>query len=79
MNALTTPQNGQIAHLTAFDIMMNPEIMDRFERIASVMASSKFRSAETSSGQYWRLFSHHYAISTVADGPFCRSSKNSSN
>lgn len=42
MNALTTPQNGQIAHLTAFDIMMNPEIMDRFERIASVMASSKF-------------------------------------
>ena len=41
MNALTTPQNGQIAHLTAFDIMMNPEIMDRFERIASVMASSK--------------------------------------
>ena len=33
MNALTTPQNGQIAHLTAFDIMMNPEIMDRFERI----------------------------------------------
>ena len=42
MNALTTPQNGQIAHLTAFDIMMNPEIMDRFERIANVMASSKF-------------------------------------
>lgn len=42
MNALTTPQNGQIAHLTAFDIMMNPEIMDRFERIAGVMASSKF-------------------------------------
>ena len=42
MNALTTPQNGQITHLTAFDIMMNPEIMDRFERIASVMASSKF-------------------------------------
>ncbi|WP_180175456.1 RecT family recombinase [Acinetobacter sp. YH12025] len=42
MNALTTPQNGQIAHLTTFDIMMNPEIMDRFERIASVMASSKF-------------------------------------
>ena len=42
MNALTTPQNGQIAHLTAFDVMMNPEIMDRFERIASVMASSKF-------------------------------------
>lgn len=42
MNALTTPQNGQTAHLTAFDIMMNPEIMDRFERIASVMASSKF-------------------------------------
>ena len=42
MNALTTPKNGQIAHLTAFDIMMNPEIMDRFERIAGVMASSKF-------------------------------------
>lgn len=42
MNALTTPQNGQIAHLTAFDIMMNEDIMARFERIASVMASSKF-------------------------------------
>ncbi|AWL29377.1 recombinase RecT [Acinetobacter defluvii] len=42
MNALTTPQNGQIAHLTAFDIMMNEEIMARFERMAKVMASSKF-------------------------------------
>lgn len=42
MNALTTPQNGQIAHLTAFDIMMNEDIMARFERIAGVMASSKF-------------------------------------
>ena len=42
MNVAISQQNTQIAHLTAFDIMMNPEIMDRFERIASVMASSKF-------------------------------------
>lgn len=42
MNALVNSQNGQIAHLTAFDIMMNEDIMARFERIASVMASSKF-------------------------------------
>ncbi|RGD90537.1 RecT family recombinase [Acinetobacter sp. SWAC57] len=40
--ALSTQQTTQIAHLSAFEIMMNPEIMDRFERIASVMASSKF-------------------------------------
>ncbi|MDI6619945.1 RecT family recombinase [Acinetobacter junii] len=40
--ALSTQQTTQIAHLSAFEIMMNPEIMDRFERIAGVMASSKF-------------------------------------
>lgn len=42
MNVAISQQNTQIAHLTAFDIMMNPEIMGRFERIAEVMASSKF-------------------------------------
>ena len=42
MNVAINQQNTQIAHLTAFDIMMNPEIMGRFERIAEVMASSKF-------------------------------------
>lgn len=42
MNVAISQQNTQIAHLTVFDIMMNPEIMGRFERIAEVMASSKF-------------------------------------
>ena len=42
MNVAINQQNTQVTHLTAFDIMMNPEIMVRFERIAEVMASSKF-------------------------------------
>ncbi|GAA5003588.1 hypothetical protein GCM10023206_07450 [Acinetobacter puyangensis] len=40
--AVSVPNNTMPAPITAFDIMMNPEMMSRFEKLAETMASSKF-------------------------------------